>query len=277
MGRPSLTRLTAILAVFLVLAVPEAHATHHRQGAVPWISIIIDDIGYRRNEDFEALNLPGPLAFAIMPHSPHAARISDLAVENGKDVLLHLPMQAVEADMNRFLGPGGLTMDMTRRQFVRTLTDDLHSFPHIIGINNHMGSLLTQQTDYMEWLMHIIKGSGKFYIDSLTTSESVAGGIARENHVPYMRRDIFLDDMQNAAYVNDQFDELIDLAKHNGHAIAIGHPHPCTLSVLAKRLPKLYEYGVMLVSLKQMMSDQGHGHDTEPDTRLVKADAPDGQ
>lgn len=265
-------RIAAALAVILVFAVPEVHAAHHGHRQVPWISIIIDDIGYRRVEDFQALDLPGPLAFAIMPHSPHAVVISRLADKHGKDVLLHLPMQAVESDKNRFLGPGALTMDMNRRQFVKTLADDLHSFPNIIGINNHMGSLLTQQPGFMEWLMHFMKGSGKFYLDSVTTSDSVAGGIARENRVPYLRRDIFLDDVQDASYVEAQFDALIATAKRKGHAIAIGHPHPETLAVLARRLPELYRRGVILVSLRQMLGNPPRRHDYEPDTRLVSAD-----
>jgi len=220
---------------------------------MPAISIIIDDIGYRKHEDVVALELPGPLAYAIMPHSPLATQMSNLANRRGKDVLLHLPMQAVEQDKNRFLGPGALTQGMNRRQFIATVAEDLHSFPHIIGVNNHMGSLLTTHSADMEWLMHFLKGKGKFYIDSLTTKDSVAGSIARENHIPSMRRDVFLDDVQDVVYINGQVDKLIEVAKRKGHAIAIGHPHPETLAVLAARLPTLEEYGVKLVSLSKMV------------------------
>lgn len=222
------------------------------------ISIIIDDVGYRRNEDLEAIELPGPLAYAILPHSPHAAIMSELANRNGKEVLLHLPMQALEQDKNRFLGPGALTLDMTRQKFLATVRDDLHSFPHIIGVNNHMGSLLTSLPGYMEWLMHYLRHSGKFYIDSVTSGDSVAGGIARENQVPSMRRDVFLDNILTVSYINGQFDELIEIARHKGYAIAIGHPHPETLAVLADRLPNLEGYGVRLVSLSQMLQDSGY-------------------
>lgn len=257
------------MLVCLIAAViaPGAHADHRAPATKPWISVIIDDIGYREHEDTQAVELPGPVAIAIMPHSPHAARMSRLANDGGKDVLLHLPMQPEESDKNRFLGPGALTLNMTRQQLVSTVKDDLRSFPHIIGVNNHMGSLLTQMPDDMEWLMHYLRGTGKFYIDSVTSHQSVAAGIARENHIPSMSRDVFLDNELNIDYINRQFDKLIDVARRKGHAIAIGHPHPETLQVLADRLSSLKEYGVVLVSLKKMIAAPDH------DTRVARVDS----
>ena len=250
--------MAALLLLTLSVSAPPARADQPDRGDVPRISIIIDDVGYRRNEDLEAIELPGPLAYAILPHSPHATSISELANRNGKEVLLHLPMEAQEQDKNRFLGPGALTLNMSRQKFLATVRDDLHSFPNIIGVNNHMGSLLTRIPGYMEWLMHYLRHSGKFYIDSMTSGGSVANGIARENHVPSMRRDVFLDNIRSMSYINGQFDELIEIARHKGYAIAIGHPHPETLAVLANRLRTLDAYGVRLVSLSQMLKDTGN-------------------
>ena len=257
-GRRSPSGLAALLLLTLAVCASPTRADQQNPGKVPWISIIIDDVGYRRNEDLEAIELPGPLAYAILPHSPHATSISELANRNGKEVLLHLPMEAQEQDKNRFLGPGALTLNMSRQKFLATVRDDLHSFPNIIGVNNHMGSLLTRIPGYMEWLMHYLRHSGKFYIDSMTSGGSVANGIARENHVPSMRRDVFLDNIRSMSYINGQFDELIAIARHKGYAIAIGHPHPETLAVLANRLRTLDAYGVRLVSLSQMLKDTGN-------------------
>lgn len=257
-GRRSPYGVAALLLLTLAVSASPARADQPVRGDIPWISIIIDDLGYRRNEDLEAIELPGPLAYAILPHSPHATIMSELANRNGKEVLLHLPMEALEQDKNRFLGPGALTLNMSRQKFLATVRDDLHSFPNIIGVNNHMGSLLTRIPGYMEWLMHYLRHSGKFYIDSMTIGSSVANGIARENHVPSMRRDVFLDNIRSMSYINNQFDELIAIARHKGYAIAIGHPHPETLAVLANRLRTLDAYGVKLVSLSRMLQGTGN-------------------
>ncbi|MFQ5659818.1 MAG: divergent polysaccharide deacetylase family protein [Gammaproteobacteria bacterium] len=222
----------------------------------PSISIIIDDIGYRIHEDLRAIALPGSIAYAIMPHSPNAQLMSRLASKRGKVILLHLPMESIWEEKNRFLGPGALTLNMTHDQFMRTLVGDLRSIPDAVGVNNHMGSLLTQHPGNMGWLMDTLKKNKKFYIDSVTSTQSVAGTVAGEKKIPYLRRDVFLDNHQNEAYIQAQFEELIKIAKQKGHAIAIGHPYPETLQVLSIKLQQLDEYGVVLVNLVDMVDRQ---------------------
>lgn len=230
--------------------------THHlsaEQSGVPVISIIIDDIGYRNIDDINALALPGPVAFAIMPHSPNAVKMSQLATTSGKDIILHMPMEAIEQDQNRFLGPGGLKLDMNESQFISTLVFNLRSVPNIIGVNNHMGSLLSTDKEKMGWLMDYLDARKIFYIDSVTTGNSVAAQTAKNRHVPYLSRDVFLDNSTNRDEINARFDELITVAKRKGSAIAIGHPHAETIEVLVKNLNRLDEYGVRLISLKDMI------------------------
>jgi polysaccharide deacetylase 2 family uncharacterized protein YibQ len=219
----------------------------------PVIAIIIDDIGYRMHEDLRAIGLPGQVAFAIMPHSPYAKQMSALANKLGKDVLLHMPMQAMQEDKNKFLGPGALTLQMTHEEFIHALNNSLRSVPHATGLNNHMGSLLTQHPGHMGWLMESLKSRDIFYLDSVTSSNSVAGTIAMEMQLPYLRRDVFLDNVQSDRNIQKQFDELISIAKRNGKAVAIGHPHPLTVSVLSKNLLNLDNHGVKLISPRQML------------------------
>lgn len=236
------------LAVSLLLQTAMAE-----DGKQPLISIIIDDIGYRLHEDLRAIGLPGQVAYAIMPHSPHARKMSALANSLGKDVLVHMPMQATEDEKNEFLGPGALTLQMTREEFDRTLELGLRSIPHAIGVNNHMGSLLTRHPGHMEWLMESLKIHRKFYIDSVTSNQSVAASIAREVKLPYLSRDVFLDNVQSDKAIQKQFDELVKIARKKGVAIAIGHPHPETLTVLSRNLLLLDTTGVKLISPKQML------------------------
>ena len=220
----------------------------------PAISIIIDDIGYRHSGDQRALDLPGPVAYAIMPHAPFARIMSDLAAKNGKEVLVHLPMEADEARQNEFLGPGALMSGMGRDEFLRTLDLNLRSVPGAIGVNNHMGSLLTRRPAQMEWLMDSLRVHNKFYVDSMTSNQSIASAVALLKDVPNLRRDVFLDNEHDAGDIQTQFDELINVARRRGRALAIGHPHPETIAVLENRLRELDAYGVTLVSLTQMLA-----------------------
>ncbi len=230
---------------------------HSEQSYKPTISILIDDLGYKFQEDLRALSLPGPIAYAILPHGPHTERMSKIAFKKGKDILLHQPMQAM--DKNEFLGPGALTLNMTREEFLKTLNINILAVPNLIGINNHMGSLLTRHPGHMQWLMETMKSNGQFYVDSLTSDDSVAARLAKENNIPYLTRDIFLDHKQGPAYVRKQFKELIKVAKRKGFALGIGHPHASTIEVLSQVLQNVEQYGVKLVSIKSLLHKQTKG------------------
>ncbi|MCZ6802600.1 MAG: divergent polysaccharide deacetylase family protein [Proteobacteria bacterium] len=232
-------------------------SVHSDQSYKPTISIIIDDLGYRFQEDLRALALPGPVAYAILPHAPHTEKMSQIAFQKGKDVLLHLPMQAMGE--NQYLAPGALNLNMTREEFLQTLNINISAVPNLIGINNHMGSLLTRHPGHMQWLMETLKSNGQFYIDSLTSEDSVAARLAKENDIPYLTRDVFPDNKQNPVYIRRQFKELIKIAKRKGSALGIGHPHIATIEVLSQVLLDVEQYGVKFVGLKSLIHKQTNG------------------
>jgi polysaccharide deacetylase 2 family uncharacterized protein YibQ len=247
-------RLTLLLIGLLLLA-PAAGAPLSRQ---PAISILIDDIGDRLGPGRQAVELPGPVALAFLPLTPHAAALAQAAHARGKEVLLHLPMQAVEPGP---LGPGAVTLDMDKAQFLRTLEADLASVPHLVGVNNHMGSLLTQHPGHMTWLMQALKRRGNlFFVDSRTSAATVAEQMAQESGLPVLRRHVFLDHDRSLAAVEAEFERLLILARRQGHAVAIGHPYPSTLAVLRARLPQLKAAGIELIPLTEMIRRQKERH-----------------
>jgi len=238
------------LLVFIALF---STTTYSEQTYKPTITILIDDIGYKFKEDIRALALPGPIAYAILPHAPHTEKMSKIAHKKGKDILLHQPMQAEVMDKNEYLGPGALSLNMTREEFLKTLNINIKAVPNLIGINNHMGSLLTRHPGHMQWLMESMKKNGQFYVDSITSDDSVAARLAKENNVPYLTRDIFLDHRQERKYIRNQFNELVKVAKRKGSALGIGHPHISTIEVLSQVLPNLEKYGVKLIGIKSLV------------------------
>jgi polysaccharide deacetylase 2 family uncharacterized protein YibQ len=217
----------------------------------PHIALIIDDIGDNLRLGLRAVRLPGNVTCAFLPHTTYARQLAVSAHRRDKEVMLHLPMQSEEGNA---LGPGGLTLNMTHAEFSRTIESDLKAIPYVSGINNHMGSLITQHPGDMLWLMQEINQHGHlFFVDSRTTEFTVAQQVAQESGVPNLRRDVFLDNDQHPAAIAAQFAHLIALAKHHGSAVAIGHPHPATLRFLEKRLPHLREQGVELVSVSELI------------------------
>lgn len=223
----------------------------------PSISIIIDDIGYRLKAGTRAIELPGAIAYAFLPHTPHAITLAKLAHSHNKEIMLHAPMQATDAEKNRLLGPGALTMEMSEQQIINTLQADLASIPHVTGINNHMGSLLTRHPGHMLWVMRELNRRGNlFFVDSLTSNQSVARQVANEFSVPALQRDIFLDHLADEAHISQQFDKLITLAKKRGSAVAIAHPYKETLNVLEKRLLELESLEINLIPVSIMIQQR---------------------
>ena len=221
----------------------------------PVIAVIIDDIGNRLRDGERAVALPGPVAYAVLPHTPYAAELALAANGLGKEIMLHQPLQAT--DSNHLLGEGAITLDHSALDLQATFVENLATVPFVAGINNHMGSLLTRHPGHMRWLMQAIKQNGSlFFVDSVTSGQSVAFTMARESGVPSIRRDVFLDSVQSEEAVAIQFERLKQHARKHGYAVGIGHPFPETLQVLEKELPRLSGLGYRLVSIQSMIERQ---------------------
>lgn len=222
--------------------------------ALPVITVIIDDMGNHGGWGDAALHIPGPVTYAFLPHTPHARRLALAAHAAGKEVMLHLPMQSHDGNL---LGPGALTLHMTEQAFQRTLDENLAAVPHVRGVNNHMGSLLTRHPGAMAWLMQGIHRHGElFFVDSRTTLATVGEQIATEYDVPNARRDVFLDNDRDPAAIERQFRRLVKQAQRRGYAIGIGHPYPETSQVLTEQLASIETLGVRLVPASEMIRQQ---------------------
>lgn len=250
-GRGRLLRfiLTGLAALAVTASV---HAQTPQSNPVPpRISIIIDDLGDQFERDWRAVRLPGAVSLSFLPYSPYSRELAERAHRLGKDVLLHLPMESIE---HRPLGPGAIRLDMSESEILRTVSGALASVPHAAGMNNHMGSLLTRHPGHMQWLMSELKRRGNlFFIDSRTTARTVALRLAQENQVPALGRDVFLDNDPSPDAIKREFQRLIKLARQQGHAIAIGHPHPSTLNLLERELPTLETLGVQLIPISALI------------------------
>lgn len=218
----------------------------------PAISIIIDDMGYRLKSGHRAINLPGAITYSFLPHAPHVDQLSKVAHEQNKEVMLHLPM---ESEGGKRLGPGGLTECMTEKKFVEVLQSGIKSIPHVSGINNHMGSLLTKSSIWMKRLMREVSTEKNlFFVDSKTTSDSVALKEARAEGLNSIQRDIFIDHEDSKSFIQKQLRKLIRKAQRNGTALAIAHPKKMTLVELEQWLPELESKGIKLVPVSELIN-----------------------
>lgn len=226
----------------------------------PVISIIIDDLGYQHKAGLRALRLNGDITYAFLPRAPFSRQLAQRAYRLQKEIMLHLPM---ESDGENRLGPGALTQCMTEIEFKNRVRTSLAAIPHVRGLNNHMGSYLTKSPRLMSWLMQVMMFRDDLYfVDSRTTTETVAQEEAERRQIAATRRDIFLDYERDPAIVAQQLTELLRHARRHGSALAIGHPYPETLATLEAWLPGLQQQGIELVPVSKLIEIRQQGRIT---------------
>lgn len=211
----------------------------------PRLAIIIDDLGNDPAEAKSVLSLPFPLTASVLPHHHYSAQTADEAWRRGDQVMLHLPMQPIDdgaKDEAIELRPG-----MSASQVQSALAGMLATVPHAIGLNNHEGSRATADLRLMAELMPLLRARGLFFIDSRTTTATVAYAAAERAGVRAASRKVFLDDTPSRDAVLRQLDRAARDAIRDGSAIAIGHPHPQTIAALAEGMPRIERRGIHVV------------------------------
>lgn len=215
--------------------------------------LIMDDLGNNWSLGERALRLNGPINFAFLPYTPYASKLAVEAHRLGHGVLLHAPM----ANHNGMkLGPGGLYMEMTKEELQQQLRSDLASIPQVQGMNNHMGSLLTEQSEPMQWVVEVVQQQGLYFIDSLTSPNSIAFKKAKQAGVPTLKRHVFLDNDVEATALQSQFSQALAIAKKRGQVVLIAHPYPETIDFLEEQLPLLSQHKVKLRRLDLYFQEQ---------------------
>ena len=64
------------------------------------LAIVIDDLGYSYQAGKRAIDLPGQITLAILPFAPNTRALAKYAKEKNKEVIIHLPMQAEQDEVN---------------------------------------------------------------------------------------------------------------------------------------------------------------------------------
>ena len=216
------------------------------------VVLIIDDFGGSLKQANIFLKIDGPINFSILPNLAFSKKISRLASDAGKEVLLHCPMEPEDYPKDN-PGKGGIFSNMGKDEILKILDKNLESVPDAVGFNNHMGSKLTQDRGKMEIILGWAKSKNLFFIDSRTTPETKGAEVAREMNVKVAERMVFLDNVREVPEIGKEMAKLLSLAKKNGRAIGIGHPYPETAVAIQMILPEFKKEGVELATASSVV------------------------
>lgn len=215
------------------------------------LALIIDDIGYSRSVARQFCDLNLTLTFSILPRLAYSNALALELQNEGYEIMLHQPMEPYNSCCDP--GPGALYVGDNAKKIERILAQNIESLPAATGINNHMGSRFTASAEEMDRTIKVIKSRRLFFIDSVTSSHSVAYQTARKYHLSAGHRHVFLDNTRSVPAVLCRLHQLKQHAVRYGRAIGIGHPHLETISALARFSKRLRRSNVSLVHASQIL------------------------
>lgn len=224
-----------------------------KREAVPGtVAIIIDDMGSSLQEVNELMAIKLPLTFSVIPGLAKGKEVAQAAHANGYPVMIHIPMEPQGYPQQR-MEKNGLLLSHGDAEIQKRVNSFIQAVPYASGANNHMGSRFTEDKEKMGTVLGVLKGKGLFFIDSKTTSHSVGYALAREMGIETASRNVFIDNVQNADAIRAQLEQLAEMARRNGMAIGICHPHKATITALTALLPELARSGINFVYVKDLV------------------------
>lgn len=232
---------------------PKARDGRRPRGTRGTLVFVIDDAGHNLWQLEPFLRLPGPVTIAVLPGLPYTRKAAAKVKDAGKELILHQPMEALGS---LDPGPGAIRSDMDDETIRRIVRANLAQVAGAAGMNNHMGSRTTADTRVMSAVLDEAKAAGVYYLDSLTTGDSVVHSVASLMRQSTWERSVFLDNTPDKASMLHYIAEGTKIAEKRGYAVMIGHVWSAELAqTLSDLYPTLIEQGFSLSTISRIMMD----------------------
>ncbi len=194
----------------------------------PKIVILIDDVTTQAQKD-KILSMGYKINMAFLPPTkthPDSAKIAQSLSFH----MIHFPMQASSAFKGEEINT--LKINDSYETIEKRVKQLREWYPNAIYTNNHTGSVFTENDEAVDKLFRALKKYNFIFVDSRTSAKSVIKKYAKKYDMPYIVRNTFIDNDRDYKSIQTQLIKAIEIAKKQGYAIAIGHPHDITLKVL---------------------------------------------
>ena len=213
------------------------------------IALVLDDWGYTLNNLKMLEEINAPVTIAVLPNLAYSRYISQRLSRLNFEIILHLPMEPKE---KMSLEKKTIKTTMSEEEILRIINDSLRSLDKVKGVSNHMGSKVTSNEKTLEIILRELKKRRLFFLDSYVTASSQVKKVAAKVGIKCARRDVFLDNSNDPAYILSQLQKLKKIAREKGYAIGIGHDRKNTLVVLKEEIPKIEKEGYRFVFVSEL-------------------------
>lgn len=237
-----------LVKIILPLKKPKKILDKEQKGK---IAIVVDDWGYS-TKNFKLLSeIKSPLTVAVLPFHEFSRRAALFAHRHNFEIIIHMPMEPKEND-RLDLEPKTLMIDMDHSTLSSIMKDAFSDIPYAKGMNNHMGSLATEDQEFMIKVFNQLKKKDFYFLDSYVVSNSICEGVAKKVGIKFAKRSIFLDNSSDSDYIKNQLMELARESEKEGYAIGIGHDREVTLEVIKEMMPELEQQGYVFVFASEL-------------------------
>lgn len=247
---PVLSITVILLLLLIIRAKPPKAPPAPVKPRVRMIAIVLDDWGYNINNLDILSGIKYPLTCSILPNLNYTGRIAEELNARGYEIILHLPMEPHEKFR---LEKNTILISMDESEIKNILDEDLAGIAHVKGVSNHMGSRATEDMRVMAIVFKELKNKHLYFLDSYVSAKSICPNLAKKTGERFAKRDVFLDNMEEEAYIKSQLYKLKMRAMIYGRAIGIGHDRRITLEVLREVMPQMEKEGYKFVFLSELV------------------------
>jgi len=250
------------LILFSFVPIPKNFVCASKEDAInnpPMMAIVIDDFGgYDQSGVETMLSIDAPLTCAIMPHLENTKLNSKQALEKGKEVIVHMPMQACVHLPDLWYGSSYIGNTDNKQNVYDKLDKAFESVEGAKGFNIHIGSGVCQHSNVISNVYDYATEKNYFFLDSRTHLNTICDKVANEKSVVYLGRDEFLEPNGDRSYNGVKKHLLVgaNLALEKGYSIVIGHVGAHggenTAQAIKDTIKEIRDLGIEIVPLSKL-------------------------
>ncbi len=236
-----------------VYASPKAMQPPIKPGT-PRVTLVVGGMGLNPAATREAIaSLPAAVTLAFAPYGADLAAQAAAAREAGHEILLQSPMEPFNsAD---FFGPHVLSATDSAKA-----AEDLHwqmgRFVGYTGVMNFLGGRFTANQVATQGFMRELAARGLDFVDDGSSPQSVAGAIASQYGVGFVKADLRLDESLRPEAIDAALARLESLAREKGFAVGYAAGLPAANERIARFAAELERRGLALVPLSAAIRDK---------------------
>lgn len=223
--------------------------------AKPKIAIIVTGLGMSRAATEAALAaMPEDVALSLDIYARGLDFWVARAREDGHEVLLNLPLEAEDFPFSD-PGPEALKVLSAPEENIQKLQYVLSRTTGYFGVLADHGGKFLSVEDQVNVIMSQLKARGLMYVDGGAPA-SLGTRVAYKMNIPWAAVEMNLDQAQSRAELEQQLQELTDLAQKRAIAIVRVSATPLTMTALSAWIATLEQKGFQLVPVSALAKKQ---------------------